>query len=95
MINTRFCRAYFVTCVITAHFMYLSVISCEMFAGNPCSSDSPLDLSEYSGRFTSTHYPANYSDGSDCQWRLTAIEGNGVTALIFMLYFVLYNANIM
>jgi len=48
-------------------------------AGNPCSSDTPLDLAEYDGTFTTTNYPSNYSDNSDCQWRLSAIEGSGVS----------------
>jgi len=51
--------------------------------GNPCSSGSPLDLAEYNGSFSSTNYPGNYTDGSDCQWRLTAIEGNGIITLTF------------
>jgi len=51
--------------------------------GNPCSSDTALDLAAYSGTFTTANHPAHYADNSDCQWRLSAIEGDGTVTLTF------------
>jgi CUB domain len=44
-----------------------------------CSPDSrPLDLTSYSGTFTSQNFPNDYNSDSDCQWRIFSAESIGV-----------------
>jgi CUB domain len=38
-----------------------------------------MDLTGYSGTVTSQNYPNNYDNNADCQWRITAVEADGVS----------------
>lgn len=49
-------------------------------SGDACSPiNRPVDLTGYSGTFSSSEYPGNYFDDSDCQWRIQASVSSDVS----------------
>jgi hypothetical protein len=60
----------------------------NLFADVACSPTSrPLELSAYSGVFTSQNFPNNYNNNADCQWRIISAESTGVRTLRLIFQF--------
>jgi len=52
--------------------------------GSACSAGSrPQELTGYSGTFSSENYPQDYDDNANCQWKLAAVQSDGIVELTF------------
>jgi len=53
----------------------------------PCDPDSgPLELTDYSGTFSSANYPGNYPNDAICEWRILSAEINGFVQVDFTFF---------
>jgi CUB domain len=77
-----------ITIVLYFYWSNIALVACYLLlAGNPCSPNSqPLELTGYTGIITSHNYPNDYENNADCQWRITAIETNGVTNEMVIMF---------